>query len=97
MKAITLSQGEGYYLTHQYDKALEAWKSHLDYNPSSIATYYNIGNIYAYLQKDDQQAKRYYQLFLDLARKEANPNAELTEMMRKAEELLKYYKVVGTD
>ena len=66
-------------------------------NSSSIATYYNIGNIYAYLQKDDQQAKRYYQLFLDLARKEANPNAELTEMMRKAEELLKYYEAVGSD
>ena len=26
MKAITLSQGEGYYMTKQYDKAIEAWK-----------------------------------------------------------------------
>lgn len=94
MKAITLSQGEGYYLTHQYDKALEAWKQHLAYNPSSIATYYNIANIYAYLQKDDEQAKAYYQQFLDLARKEKNPNASLSEMIEKAEELLKYYEAV---
>lgn len=92
MKAITLSQGEGYYQTHQYDKALEAWKRHLDYNPSSIATYYNIANIYAYLQKDDELAKTYYQQFLDLARKEKNPNAQLSEMIEKAEELLKYYE-----
>ena len=94
MKAITLSQGEGYYLTHQYDKALEAWKSHLAYNPSSIATYYNIANIYAYLQKDDEQARNYYQQFLDLARKEENPNAQLKEMMEKAEELMKYYEAM---
>ena len=94
MKAITLSQGEGYYLTHQYDKALEAWKSHLEYNPSSIATYYNIANIYAYLQKDDEQAKNYYQKFLDLARKEENPNAQLSEMIEKAEELMKYYEAL---
>jgi len=89
MKAITLSQGEGYYLTHQYDKALEAWKRHLDYNPSSLATYYNIGNIYAYLVNDIEQAKSYYQQFLDLARKEENPNAQLSEMIQKAEEVLK--------
>jgi tetratricopeptide (TPR) repeat protein len=94
MRAITLSQGEGYYLTHQYDKALEAWKHHLDYNPSSIATYYNIANIYAYLQKDDEQARNYYQQFLELARKEENPNDQLREMIEKAEELLKYYEAV---
>jgi len=94
MKAITLSQGEGYYLTRQYDKALEAWKQHLAYNPSSIATYYNIANIYAYLQKDDEQARNYYQQFLELARKEEKPNEQLREMMEKAEELLKYYEAV---
>ena len=41
MKAITLSQGEGYYLTQHYEEAVAAWKEHLAYNPSSIATYYN--------------------------------------------------------
>ena len=39
MKAITLSQGEAYYLTKQYAKAVEAWKRHLEYNPGSVATY----------------------------------------------------------
>ena len=37
-------------------------------------------------------AKTYYQQFLDLARKEKNPNAQLSEMIEKAEELLKYYE-----
>ena len=94
MKAITLAQGEGYYLTHQYDKALEAWKQHLAYNPSSIATYYNIANTYALLLKDDEQAKYYYQQFLDLARKEEAPNAQLMEMIQKADAMLKYYEAV---
>ena len=47
MKAITLSQGEGYYLTEHYQEAVTAWKEHLAYNPTSIATYYNIANAYA--------------------------------------------------
>ena len=92
MKAITLSQGEGYYLTHRYPEAVNAWKRHLDYNPSSVATYYNIANAYYYLLKDDEQAERYYQHFLDLARREQNPTPQLTEMMGKAEETLKYYR-----
>lgn len=89
MKAITLSQGEGYYMTKQYKKAVEAWKSHLDYNPTSIATYYNIVNAYYYYLKDDQQAKAYLERFLQLARKEPNPNTQLTEMIKKADELLR--------
>ena len=89
MKAITLSQGEGYYMTKQYKKAIEAWKRHLDYNPTSIATYYNIVNAYYYYLKDDQQAKAYLERFLQLARKEPNPNTQLTEMIKKADELLR--------
>ena len=89
MKAITLSQGEGYYLTQHYEEAVAAWKEHLTYNPSSIATYYNLANVYAYLLKDKEQALTYYKRFLDLARKEENPTTELTEMMEKAEEILK--------
>ena len=89
MKAITLSQGEGYYLTEHYEEAVAAWKEHLTYNPTSIATYYNIANAYAYLLKDKEQAKTYYQQFLNLARKEEDPNVQLTEMIAKAEENLK--------
>ena len=89
MKAITLSQGEAYYWMRQYDKAIEAWKQHLTYNPTSIATYYNIANAIFYYLPDRKQAKTYYERFLELARKEPNPNAQLQEMMVKAEMLLK--------
>jgi tetratricopeptide (TPR) repeat protein len=89
MKAITLSQGEGYYLTKQYDKAVEAWQRHLEYNPTSIATYYNIASARYYFLDDDQEAKASLEKFLQLARKEANPNAQLTEMIQKAEALLR--------
>ena len=92
MKAITLSQGEGYYLTKQYDKAVEAWKRHLDYNPTSIATYYNIANAYYYYLNDGQQAKAYLEKFLVAARREPNPNAQLTEMIDKAQSLLRTTK-----
>jgi tetratricopeptide (TPR) repeat protein len=92
MKAITLSQSEGYYLTQHYEEAVAAWKEHLTYNPASIATYYNIANTYAYLLKDKEQAKTYYQQFLTLARKEESPNAQLIEMIAKAEENLKSAK-----
>ena len=94
MKAITLSQGEGYYLTEHYPEAVEAWKRHLCYNPSSIATYYNIANTYTYLVKNDEQAKKYYQQFLDLARQEAEPNEQLKEMIRKSEEMMKTYRLI---
>ena len=94
MKAITLSQGEGYYLTEHYPEAVEAWKRHLSYNPGSIATYYNIANTYTYLVKDDEQAKKYYQQFLDLARQEAEPNEQLKEMIRKSEEMMKTYRLI---
>ncbi len=89
MKAITLSQGEAYYWMRQYDKAIEAWKRHLTYNPTSIATYYNIANAIYYYLPDRKQAKTYYERFLELARQEPNPNAQLQEMMAKAEELLR--------
>ena len=89
MKAITLSQGEAYYLMGHYAQAVEAWKRHLTYNPTSIATYYNIGNAIYYSLPDRKPAKTYYERFLELARKEPNPNAQLQEMMANAEKLLK--------
>lgn len=89
MKAITLSKGEAYYLTEHYDKAIEAWKEHLSYNPSSIATYYNIASAYYYYLPDGQEAKTYYEKFLNLARKEENPTQQLKEMIEKAEMLLR--------
>ena len=89
MKAITLSKGEAYYLTEHYDKAIEAWKEHLSYNPSSIATYYNIASAYYYYLPDGQLAKTYYEKFLNLARKEEKPTQQLTEMIEKAEMLLR--------
>ena len=88
MKAITLSRGEGYYLTEHYAEAVAAWKEHLTYNPKSIATYFNVANTYALLLEDKEQAKPYYQQFLDLARKEEKPTAALQEMMQKAEAML---------
>ena len=89
MKAITLSQGEAYYLTEHYDKAVESWKQHLAYNPSSIATYYNIASAYYYFLPDGQEAKKYYEKFLSLARKEEKPTQQLKEMIEKAEMLLR--------
>ena len=88
MKAITLSRGEGYYLTERYDEAIAAWKEHIAYNPTSIATYYNIANTYALLLQDKEQAKPYYQQFLDLARKAENPTDALQEMVKKAEAMI---------
>ena len=38
---------------------------------------------------DGKQAKAYFEKFLELARMEENPNAQLTEMIQKAEELLR--------
>ena len=89
MKAITLSQGEGYYLTERYQEAVTAWKEHLAYNQTSIATYYNIANAYAYLLKDSEQAESYYRQFLDLARKEEKPTDKLKEMIKRAEDWYK--------
>ena len=89
IKAITLSQGEGYYLTEHYQEAVTAWKEHLAYNPSSIATCYNIANAYAHLLKDGKQAESYYRQFLDLARKEEKPTDELNQMIKRAEDWIK--------
>ena len=89
MRAITLSQGEGYYLTEHYAEAVASWKEHLAYNPSSIATYYNIASAYYYFLPDGQEAKRYYEQFLALARREEKPTPQLTEMIEKAETLLR--------
>ena len=88
MKAITLSQGEGYYLSQHYSEAVEAWKRHLDYNPSSVATYFNIANVYAYILKDNKLAEDYYRQFIDLARQEEKPTQQLIDMMGKAEDFL---------
>ena len=92
MKAITLSEGEGYYLTHHYEEAVEAWKEHLSYNPSSVATYYNIANAYCYLIKDEEQAKSYYKLFVEKAVGVENPTKQLIEMLEKAKEMLRVYE-----
>ena len=89
MKAITLSQGEAYYLTKQYDKAVEAWKHHLEYNPGSVATYYNIANAYHYFLNDPQQSRAYLEKFLQAARKEEKPTPQLKEMIEKAETFLR--------
>ena len=70
-------------------KAVTAWKEHLAYNPTSIATYYNIANAYAYLLKDDKQAESYYRQFLDLARKEEKPTDKLKEMIKSAKDMIK--------
>ncbi len=89
MKAITLSEGEGYYLTQHYPEAVEAWKEHLAYNPGSVATYFNIGNAYAYLLKDEEQARSYYGQFLEKAREVEKPTPQLEEMVERAKEILK--------
>ena len=91
MKAITLSEGEGYYLTEHYQEAVTAWKEHLAYNPTSIATYYNIANTYAHLLKDGKQAESYYRQFLDLARKEERPTDKLQQMIKSAEDWIKSF------
>ena len=88
MKAITLSQGEGYYLTQHYPEAVEAWKEHLAYNPSSVATYYNIANAYCYLLKDREQALAYYRFFLEKAAEVEQPTPQLLEMMEAARKLI---------
>jgi len=89
MKAITLSEGEGYYLTQHYPEAVEAWKEHLAYNPGSVATYFNIGNAYAYLLKDEEQARSYYGQFLEKAREVEKPTPQLEEMVERAKEIMK--------
>lgn len=88
MKAITLSEGEGYYLTEHYQEAITAWKEHLAYNPASIATYYNLANAYLYCSQDGIKAKEYFERFLALARKEEKPTEQLSEMIEKADSLL---------
>jgi hypothetical protein len=60
----------------------------LDYNPSSVATYFNIANVYAYILKDNKLAEDYYRQFIDLARQEEKPTQQLIDMMGKAEEFL---------
>ena len=92
MKAITLSQGEGYYLTEHYPEAVAAWKEHLAYNPRSIATYYNIANAYSYLLNDAEQAKSYYQQFVDRAHEVEKPTPQLADMIVKAQDMLLFYE-----
>ena len=87
MKAITLAKGEGYYLSQHYEEAVRAWKDHLNYNPASVATYYNIANAYYYLLKDEKQGFAYYQQFLDKALEIEKPTPQLLEMIEKARKL----------
>jgi len=89
MRAITLSQGEGYYLTKDYEKAVKAWKQHLKYNPASVATYYNIAQCSELLLRNPTQAETYYNSFIELARKEEKPTEMLLQMIRNAEASLK--------
>ncbi|MBR4731122.1 MAG: hypothetical protein IK075_12820 [Prevotella sp.] len=72
---------------------MEAWKKHLEYNPTSIATYYNIASACYYYLPDRQQTKSYLEQFLALARKEETPNQQLKEMIEKAEGLL---RIIGS-
>ncbi|MBQ9204901.1 MAG: hypothetical protein IJ155_11770, partial [Prevotella sp.] len=58
----------------------------------SVATYYNIANALAYLIKDDEQAYKYYRQFLELARQEAKPTRQLTDMISQAERMVAYYE-----
>ena len=92
MRAITLSQGEGYYLTNRFPEAVSAWKQHLTYNPNSVSTYYNIANALSYLIKDDEQAYQYYRQFLNHARQETKPTQKLVDMMLQAQKMVKYYE-----
>ena len=92
MRAITLSQGEGYYLTNRFPEAVSAWKQHLTYNPNSVSTYYNIANALSYLIKDDEQAYQYYRQFLNYARQETKPTQKLVDMMLQAQKMVKYYE-----
>ena len=62
------------------------------YNPTSVATYFNIANAYAYILKDDEQARDYYQQFLDRAAEVENPTPQLSEMVDKAREMLQKLK-----
>ena len=87
MKAITLSLGEGYYLTQHFEEAVTAWKEHLTYNPTSVATYY-IGNAYNYILKDPEQAKTYYQQFIEKAAEVEDPTPQLNEMVEAARKTL---------
>ena len=70
-------------------EAIEAWKRHLEYNPGSIATYYNIASAYYYFSSDGQQSKAYLEKFLEVARKEEKPTQQLKDMIDKAETLLR--------
>jgi len=75
-------------LTQHYPEAVEAWKEHLAYNPSSVATYYNIANAYCYLLKDREQALAYYRLFLENAAEVEQPTPQLLEMMEAARKII---------
>jgi len=46
--------------------------------------------LYLYCSQDGRQAKEYYERFLALARKEEKPTEELSEMIEKADSLLRH-------
>lgn len=87
MRSFTLSLAEANYMTNHPLEAIDAWKQHLAYNSKTLTTYYNIANTYAYLLDDHEQAKIFYQQFLERAREEKEPTPQLLEMIERAENM----------
>ena len=56
-------------------------------------TYYNIANAYAYLLKDEEQGRAYYQQFVEKAAEVDKPTEKLSEMIEKAKEMLRVYEL----
>ena len=70
MRQLTLSLAEAYYESEHYQEAIDIWKMHLDYNPNSMATLFNLGQTYGMMLADQENEKKYYEQFLQLAEKE---------------------------
>jgi len=70
MRQLTLSLAEAYYESEHYQEAIDIWKMHLDYNPNSMATLFNLGQTYGMMLADQENEKKYYEQFLRLAEKE---------------------------
>lgn len=87
MRSFTLELAEANYMTQHPQEAIDAWEQHIQYNPNTLAVYYNIANAYAYLLDNSGQAKTYYNLFLERAKAEENPTPQLLEMIERAENM----------
>ena len=88
MRSFTLSLAEANYMTGNAQEAVNAWLQHIEYNPKTVVTYYNIANACAYLLKDGKKAKNYYEKFLERARKEEKPTPQLQDMIERAENMI---------